>query len=134
MLCFLTYILSILNLPVLILWLKPPRGQEYEANPWADQPVQQRSRNKYPELRLVLLPNGQVNCFQDDDPSHISMPHGSWEREQDLLTVIFHYGCLDLKARPHVFSRLKHTDVWQQQESEGGAMLIPWQAELEDQL
>jgi hypothetical protein len=132
MLCFLTYILSILNLPVLILWFKPTQGQEYEANPWAGFPVQQKSRNRYPELRLVLRQDGLVQCFQDDVPSHNSIPHGLWEREQDFLTVTFHYGCIDSKARPHVFSRLKHTDVWQQEESHGGAMLIPWQPEQED--
>ena len=132
MLRFLTYILNILNLPVLILWLKPPRGQDYAANPWADQPVQQRSRNKYPELRLVLLPNGLVQCFQDDELRHNSIPHGSWERDGLGLTVTFHYGGLDCRAKPHVFSRVKHTDVRQQMEEHGGARLIPWQAEPTD--
>jgi len=127
MLCFLTYILSILNLPVLILWFKPPQGQEYEANPWAGNPVQQRSRKKYPELRLVLRQDKQVQCFQDDEPGHNSIPHGSWERDGLGLTVTFHYGGIDSTARPHVFSRVKHTDVWQRDESEGGATLIPWQ-------
>ena len=63
---------------------------------------------------------------------HNSIPHGSWERDGLGLTVIFHYGGIDSKARPHVFSRLKHTDVWQQEEAHGGAMLIPWQPEQED--
>ena len=63
---------------------------------------------------------------------HNSIPHGSWERDGLGLTVTFHYGGIDSKARPHVFSRLKHTDVWQQEESHGGAMLIPWQPEQED--
>ena len=121
-------------MPVLILWFKPPQGQEYEANLWAGNPVQQRTRNKYPELRLVLLPNGLVQCFQDDVPRHNSIPHGSWESDGLSLTVTFHYGGLDSQAKPHVFSRVKLTDVWQLDESEGGAMLIPWQAELEDQL
>jgi len=126
MFCFVTYILSILNLLVLILWFKPPQGQEHEANPWADNPVQPKSRNKYPELRLVLRQDGQVQCFQDDVPGHNSIPHGSWEREGLGLTMTFHYGGIDSKARPHVFSRLKHTDVWQQEESHEGGMLIPW--------
>ena len=127
MLCFLTYILSILNLPVLILWFKPTQGQEYEANPWAGFPVQQKSKGKHPELRIVLREDGRVQCFQDDEPGHNSIPHGSWESDGLTLTVIFLYGGNDPQAKPHVFSRVKHTDVWQQDESEGGAMLIPWQ-------
>ena len=129
MLCFLTYILSILNLLVLILWFKPPQGQEHEANPWAGDPVKQRSRGKYPELRIVLREDKMVQCFQDDEPGHNSFPHGSWEKDGLGLTVTFHYGGLDMYAKPHVFSRVNHTDVWQQVESDGGAMLIPWQAE-----
>ena len=68
----------------------------------------------------------KVQCFQDD-PGHNSTPHGSWESDGLTLTVIFHFGGNELQAKPHVFSRVKHTDVWQQDESEGGAMLIPWQ-------
>ena len=132
MLCFLTYILSILNLLVLILWFKPPQGQEHEANPWAGYAVQQKSRGKYPELRIVLREDRMVQCFQDDEPGHNSFPHGSWEKDGLGLTVTFHYGGLDRFAKPHVFSRVKHTDVWQQMEEHGGAMLIPWQPEQKD--
>ena len=91
-----------------------------------------QSRSKYPELRLVLRQDRLVQCFQDDEPRHNSIPHGSWERDGLGLTVTFHYGGFDCRAKPHVFSRVKHTDVRQQMEEHGGARLIPWPAEPTD--